>query len=211
MSNLTDFQTEVTRLFFSLPASNGFLLAGGGALLANGLTARPTQDLDFFGTPNLVDIVAARDQFEAALGDRNILCERVQDSNNFVRLRLTAADEALIVDLAIDSPPGRRPVMTINGPTFDPEELAGRKLAALFSRAEARDFTDVFELARQFDRQLILDRATEVDLGIEPGTLATMMRTLSRFTDDELPIEVSRVAAMREFFRSWADELDSLP
>ena len=39
MSNLTDFQTEVTRLFFSLPASNGFLLAGGGALLANGLTA----------------------------------------------------------------------------------------------------------------------------------------------------------------------------
>jgi len=101
--------------------------------------------------------------------------------------------------------------MTIIGPTFDPDELAGRKLAALFSRAEARDFTDVFELARQFDRQLILDRATEVDLGIEPGILATMMRTLSRFTDDELPVGVSRVAAMREFFRSWADELDSLP
>jgi len=39
---ITDFQTEVTRLFFSLPASKGFLLAGGGALLANGLTARPT-------------------------------------------------------------------------------------------------------------------------------------------------------------------------
>ena len=86
MSNLTDFQTEVTRLFFSLPASNGFLLAGGGALLANGLTARPTQDLDFFGTPNLVDVVAARDQFEAALGERNIVCERVQDSDNFAQI-----------------------------------------------------------------------------------------------------------------------------
>ena len=211
MSNLTDFQTEVTRLFFSLPASNGFLLAGGGALLATGLTARPTQDLDFFGTPNLVDLDAARDQFEAALGERDIACERVQDSSNFVRLRLSTADEVLVVDLAIDSPPERRPVMTIIGPTFDPEELAGRKLAALFGRAEARDFTDVFELARQFDRRLILVRATEVDLGIEPGILATMMRTLSRFADDELPIEESRVAAVREFFRSWAEELESLP
>ena len=211
MSNLTDFQTEVTRLFFSLPASNGFLLAGGGALLATGLTARPTQDLDFFGTPNLVDLDAARDQFEAALDERTIACERVQDSSNFVRLRLSTADEVLLVDLAIDSPPERRPVMTIIGPTFDPEELAGRKLAALFSRAEARDFTDVFELARQFDRRLILDRATEVDLGIEPEILATMMRTLSRFADDELPVEESRVAAVREFFRSWAEELESLP
>ena len=29
MPDLTDFQLKVTRLFFSLPASKGFLLAGG--------------------------------------------------------------------------------------------------------------------------------------------------------------------------------------
>jgi len=34
VSGLTDFQIEVARLFFRLPASDGFLLAGGGALLA---------------------------------------------------------------------------------------------------------------------------------------------------------------------------------
>jgi hypothetical protein len=40
-SLLTAFQIEVAQLFFSLPASGGFLLAGGGALLlAQGLTAR---------------------------------------------------------------------------------------------------------------------------------------------------------------------------
>ena len=49
MSGLTEFQTDVARLFFSLPASDGFLLAGGGALLVSGLTTRPTEDLDFFG------------------------------------------------------------------------------------------------------------------------------------------------------------------
>jgi hypothetical protein len=45
---LTKFQLEVARLFFSLPASDGFVLAGGAALIAQHLTSRPTQDLDFF-------------------------------------------------------------------------------------------------------------------------------------------------------------------
>jgi hypothetical protein len=35
-------------MFFALPASRGFLLAGGAALLAQHLTAGPTEDLDFF-------------------------------------------------------------------------------------------------------------------------------------------------------------------
>lgn len=45
---LTGFQVEVARLFFSLPASDLFLLAGGAALLAQQMATRPTQDLDFF-------------------------------------------------------------------------------------------------------------------------------------------------------------------
>jgi len=32
---LTAFQVQVTRLFFTLPASEGFLLAGGAALVAS--------------------------------------------------------------------------------------------------------------------------------------------------------------------------------
>jgi hypothetical protein len=48
---LPAFQLEVARLFFALPASKGFLLAGGAALLAQHLTARPTEDLDFFTAP----------------------------------------------------------------------------------------------------------------------------------------------------------------
>jgi hypothetical protein len=48
---LTAFQMEVARLFFALPGSAGFLLAGGAALVAQHLTTRPTEDLDFFTTP----------------------------------------------------------------------------------------------------------------------------------------------------------------
>ena len=59
--DLTDFQLEVARLFFSLPASKGFLLAGGAALLAQHLTTRPTEDLDFFTSPEVGHVPAARD------------------------------------------------------------------------------------------------------------------------------------------------------
>lgn len=38
MSGLSAFQTEVAKVFVSLPESKGFLLAGGGALLASGLS-----------------------------------------------------------------------------------------------------------------------------------------------------------------------------
>jgi len=207
VSGLTDFQAEVSRLFFSLPASNGFLLAGGGALLASGLTTRPTQDLDFFGDARTVDISSTRDQFEAAAAEHGWQCTRIQDSDTFVRLRVSGDDE-VIVDIAIDAPPGRPSVVTIVGPTFDPEELAGRKLVALFDRAEARDFADVFALTQRFNRSVLLQRAAEVDLGFDPIVLAEMMRTIDRFTNDELPIDHTDADHMRNFFHRWANELD---
>lgn len=89
---------------------------------------------------------------------------RLHDSVNFVRLHVTGTEE-LIVEFAIDSADGRPPVISIVGPTFDPEELAGRKLVALFRRAEARDFADVYVLAQRFDRTTLLQRAHEVPIG----------------------------------------------
>jgi hypothetical protein len=64
--DLSAFQLEVARLFFSLPDSRGFLLAGGAALLAQHLTARPTEDLDFFTAPEVGHVLNARDALETA-------------------------------------------------------------------------------------------------------------------------------------------------
>jgi hypothetical protein len=83
MPDLTDFQLEVTRLFFSLPASKGFLLAGGAALLAQHLTTRPTEDLDFFTAPDRGHVPAARDALEAAARKRGWTTERIHDSDTF--------------------------------------------------------------------------------------------------------------------------------
>ena len=152
MTGLTDFQAEVARLFLSLPAADGFLLAGGGALLASGLTTRPTEDLDFFGERGRVDVTAAREELEAAATGPGWKIDRLQVSEYFARLRVHGDGEVL-VDIAIDVAAGHAPVVSIVGPTFDPEELAGRKLVALFDRAEARDFADVFVLAQRLARR----------------------------------------------------------
>jgi hypothetical protein len=61
VTDLSAFQLEVARVFFALPDSRGFLLAGGAALLAQHLTARPTEDLDFFTAPESGSVLDARD------------------------------------------------------------------------------------------------------------------------------------------------------
>jgi hypothetical protein len=205
-TSLTDFQIEVARLFFSLPTSQGFLLAGGAALAAQDLTNRPTQDLDFFTGPDCGDVATARDGFEQAAQVRGWTVNRVRDGATFCRLIVSGVD-SLVVDLALDTPPSRPPTASFIGPTFDLEELAGRKTLALFDRAEARDFTDVYALAKRYGKELLLARAVEIDLGFDVMTFAQMLRTLTRFDDSELPVADNEKASLRAFFTSRAAEL----
>ncbi|MCW2540009.1 MAG: hypothetical protein JWN95_1734 [Frankiales bacterium] len=204
---LTAFQVQVAQLFFGLPASDGFLLAGGGALLAQGLTARPTQDLDFFTRPGAGDVGRARDQLFAAAARHGWDVDTVQDGGTFCRL-LIHGPKDLLVDLALDSAPGRPAMASIAGPTFAPAELAGRKAIALFDRAAARDFVDVFALSRRFSKSELLELAREVDAGFEVGVFVEMIDLLSRYSDDDLELGGVNVAEVRAFFADWRAELE---
>jgi len=193
-------------MFFTLPASQGFLLAGGAALVAQRLTQRPTQDLDFFGTPKSGDVGAARDQLEAVVQAAGWTAHRVRVGPDFCRL-VISAHEDLLVDIAMDSAPNQPPKISIAGPTFDLEELAGRKVLALFDRAEARDFADVYVLAQRYSKDLPLTRAAEIDDGFSRSVFREMIGSLSRFIDAEIPVASGDVAAVRAFFAAWAAEL----
>src|SRR6185312_1602058 len=90
---------------------------------------------------------------------------RVRDDVTFCRL-VVSGEETLLVDLALDAPPQLPPSQSIAGPTFGLEELAGRKLLALFDRAEARDFADVYILVQRYGTATLLSRAAQVDPGL---------------------------------------------
>lgn len=205
---LTLFQIQVAQLFFSLPASNGFLLAGGAALVAQHLTTRTTRDLDFFTGPGRGAVPTARDAFEVAAIAQGWTVRRVRDTATFCRL-VVSGTEDLLVDLALDTPPNLPAIVSMAGPTFGLEELAGRKVIALFDRAEARDFADVYILVQRYTKPLLLARAAEVDGGFDLAIFADMLDTLSRFTDAEIPVSSAEVGILREFFTQWATELRS--
>lgn len=207
MTELSGFQQEIARLFFSLQSSQGFVLAGGGALLASGLSNRPTQDLDFFGSPGQVSVSLALGQFLDAIQQQNWEYELLSNTNDFARVRIVGSAE-LIVDIAIDVAPRFPVAQTPVGPVFSPLELAGRKLLALFDRAEARDFVDVYVLSKKFGNQKIFDAAAQIEVSLNKEILARMMIALERFSDDELPIDLSEVGALRVHFAEWAKELD---
>jgi hypothetical protein len=206
--NLSAFQQQVAMLFFALPASQGFLLAGGAALLAQHLTARPTDDLDFFTTPERGHVLAARDALEAAARQRGWSTQRIHDSDTFCRMVIRSADAGVLIDLAVSAPPDLPASTTPAGPTLAPEELAGHKLLALFDRAAARDFADVYVLAHRFGKDILLDRAAQIDAGFDTNVLGGMIATLDRFTDDEIPVpDGLSVAELRAFYATWRSEL----
>lgn len=206
-SRLSDFQVELANVFFSLPESAGFLLAGGGALIAQGIVSRPTEDLDFFTSRHSGSVVAASDDLIAAVTARGWTYELVRTGEEFRRWAITGP-ETVLVDLAVDSPASSTPTLTIAGPSFAPDELAIRKTLALFGRAEPRDFVDVYVLHQRFDREETLGKAAEADPGFDLAMFAATLRTHGRIDDQDFPDVGVPITDMRTYFDAWADEVD---
>lgn len=80
-------------------------------------------------------------------------------------------------------------------------------MLALFGRAEARDFADVYVLARRFGKDALIGQAQALDGGFDLDVLAQMIEALGRFDDQEIPLDHEELPAMRQFFTSWANEL----
>lgn len=130
----------------------------------------------------------------------------IRRTEEFVRLQVRG-DETITIDICRDIPPILPINLTSDGPTFAGPELGGRKLLALFSRAEARDFVDVFVLTNKFGRTVLTQSARELDPGFASVPLRQALDRVSIYSDDELPIDRELVPALREFFRDWVDEL----
>lgn len=99
-SGLRPLQVDVARAFFAMPESAGFLLAGGAALVAQGLTSRPTRDLDLFTSPGRGDVVGALVAFEEVCRSASWATRRVRVAETFARLVVSSEDDS--VDVAED-------------------------------------------------------------------------------------------------------------
>ena len=203
---LTAAQVEVLHLFFSLPESAGFFLAGGAGLVAVGLSDRPTEDLDLFAPE--ASIPAAGAALENAAEAQGWLVDRVHEADTFARLVIRMDDgSGTMVDLAQDAGPLAEPTITTVGPTYAAPELAARQILALFDRSALRDFIDVDRVSGAYPRKLLIEIAGSIDEGFDVGVLAEMLSGLDRFTDDQITAFGVEPAAMRARFHQWATTL----
>ena len=202
---ITGFQVEVANVFFALPEASSFLLAGGLALLAQGMSVRPTEDMDAF-TSNPDDVQRASAAFQVAARSRGWGVEVMRASDTFVRLQVEGSEQ-ILVDLALDSPPGLPSMMPVLGPTFAPDELAARKLLALFGRALPRDFVDVYRVCQSRATASLLRHAQTLDPGFDSDQLVIAIGQLARYADAQLPIQADEVSMLRDFFAQWAEGL----
>lgn len=204
---ITVFQEEVARTFFDLPESEGFLLAGGAALIALGAVERVTDDLDFFAARGEGDVPAAKAALVARCRDRGWQTSIVWEADEFVRLSVIGADDKIEVDLGIDASLILPPTVTFLGPTIGLEENAGRKTLALFGRAAPRDFVDVFNLAQRFGKPKLLELAAERDLGFDRRVFGQSARLVNQINARQFPIDEDAVPDLVAFFNVWSEEL----
>jgi len=203
---LSDLQERVTRSFFALAESAGFALAGGGALVALQLVDRSTKDIDLFATEPR-DVGVASEALVNALRAQGLSCDELRRNPTFVRLRAWEVDgTATEIDLAYD-PPWQDTVMTPIGPARSPKELAVDKLLALFGRAQARDFVDVYFLARRFGIDEMIRWAPEKDAGFDEYLLAEGLGSIARFPRQEFDVDDAALAAIEEFYAGLRADL----
>ena len=94
--HLTTFQVHIARIFFGLKASQGYVVAGGAALLASELINRPTQDIDLFASAPVASVAEAKNSLIRALLRREYAVELIQDHPTFCRLLVRDKGEELL-------------------------------------------------------------------------------------------------------------------
>ena len=158
---LTPLQERIAVLVAASFEGSDFALAGGAALISQGLVDRKTGDLDFFGSSEQV-LAERLPAIISALEQDGMTVEVRRSTAQFVRIVIRGMDSETEVDFGLDGrlfPIEQGPL----SPVLASRELAVDKVLAVFGRAEARDFVDLFALEQFFKLEDLFALAKEKD------------------------------------------------
>jgi hypothetical protein len=207
---------QVASIALAAAAQHGFALGGGNALLAHGLTTRPTQDVDLF-TDQEHGVEAAAAAVEAALAAAGLEAERQSDAADLADLfpgmgqglaewTVTAADgEQTVLQMAYFDR-SRQPVLMEIGPVLALEDVAGGKICALASRVEPRDYADTARMLDRYSPAELIGFAGRLDPGLSAQDFADVATQLDSIADEEFfryRLSQQDVDALRAKFAAW--------
>ncbi|MEO3884370.1 hypothetical protein [Nonomuraea sp. B5E05] len=105
------------------------------------------------------------------------------------------------------------PVRLEIGPVLHPDDAVGNKVAALYGRAEVRDFVDVFAVlgSGRYNTSQLITLATAADPGFDVAMFRVALSALARIPDQALELHglsPHEVAELRRCFHDWDVSLD---
>lgn len=213
---LSELHRQVVTVALRAAARHGFALGGGNALIAYGIIARPTQDVDLV-TNRETGVAAAAGPVEAALRQAGLTAQRADRTTELAGIFPGLGDE--LADWAITAPSGRQtdlqlaffdrsrdPVTMDIGPVLNLEDVAGSKVCALAGRAYSRDYVDTAALLGRWTPAELIGFARRLDPGLDPRDLAGTARRLDQMPDTVFaPYRLTPhdITVMRQRFTTW--------
>jgi hypothetical protein len=214
MPSALELQKQITRIALSVASSDGFALAGSGAIREHGLISRPTEDVDMFTTRQFQGqfrkTVAAI--VDALVADEFSVEQDVQrQGDTFSRLLISKDGVDVVMDLGIDyrsADPEDSPL----GPLTSEQDAVGSKVSALFSRGEDRDFLDVDSIRQsgKYSDEALMEMAAQHDLGFDRRMFADRLDMVERITPDDVArydVLPQDLYTIQRRLRTWATEI----
>jgi len=202
---LSPLQHRIRAIIAHLPEAGDLALAGGGALIAAGIAARATHDLDFFA-PSPYPVAEFLAAVEEALRNEGLKIRRLRDTATYARLEVQSDSETTYVDLANDF--RLLPALqTPEGKVLAARELAADKTLALAARAEPRDYLDLHALAQHFTLDELCALAASKDEGFLPAQLASALAFFDERPRAGFDLDDAAYQRLRSFALAAADDL----
>ena len=198
---LSRSQRRIVADVMAVVEPDGFVISGGIALIAAGLSSRPTQHLDAL-SPTCDDVALVAERLVDRLRGSDHLVDVHRSDATFARMtvstgkyRRTVSVVELRRDLQLFAA-----VPNALGPMLSIREMAADKMLAAFGRREPRDLVDLSSLAEATSlRQAVVDaRAKDPGFGRDPFVEMVARTMLVR---DDLWPEGSEPEVIREFAR----------
>lgn len=207
---LTTFQKELLKYIGSSPLGKRFFLTGGTALAACYLHHRLSEDIDLFTEePNAV--AQALPVIQAAPQN---LASRIEVSRTFETFLevfvVSPNGERVKVDFAQDTPFRLKPIESSPwGIRVDnPLDISCNKLSALFGRAAAKDFVDIYFVVRQlYSFEQLLGEAQKKHVGLDNYWLAIAFQQVEKIDQWPMMKATCDFEDLKSFFLSQAREL----
>ncbi|GAB2718017.1 nucleotidyl transferase AbiEii/AbiGii toxin family protein [Arthrobacter bambusae] len=170
-------QRVAAKIALEVLASDGFLLAGGQALIEHGITERPSDDIDLFAlhrrhTP--ATFAASVQKMTAALEAAGYTVEITRQYEEFASITVGHDEQAVVIDLGLDWWENSPAIIDI-GPILSLKDSVASKLLAVYSRGYARDYLDAYSIitSRHFTHQQLITVCQRRDPTLDLPTFAT--------------------------------------